>query len=209
MKTTALILLFIAIALLSIGQNINVQGGLSFSKMDYDIKGLDEKLYDKQITGYSFLVGTDYFETKYFNLSSNIGVLRKGGQDEIMFSNENGDDLGYRTVETTLDYITINTTIDLTYGLEHLGDPFVGIGPRLDYLINYSDTFKDLDESGDLNKYNIGLNVCVGYKYEISKIMFGLRADFYTNFMKIAEWDNGSIDDQTYTITITIGYKLK
>jgi hypothetical protein len=208
MKTTTLTIILTVISLLSVGQTLTFQGGLSYSKLDFEVDMLDETLFNDQLIGYSFLIGMDYADNKFFNLSTNIGVIRKGGKDDIMLSNEAGDNLGYIEVEETLDYFTINTTFDLKYELNHLGNPFVSVGPRFDYLINYSDIFDELEEFNDLNKYNMGLIIGFGYKYEIFDVVFGLRADYYANFLKIAEWDVGSATDETYTITATIGYKI-
>lgn len=217
MKTTALTILLTAISLLSYAQTLKVQGGTSYSSLQWKLNNISGEVFNEQLTGYSILIGIDYANNKFFNLSSNMGMLRKGGvegAEGTIITNVDGTPVDKDDM-AKLDYLTMNTTIDLKYGLKQYGSPYLSIGPRFDYLINFSEEFNQFDENNKLNKYNFGLLVGVGYKYEIFDVMFGLRADYYANFMKIAEWDadvntvGGSIQDQTYTITATIGYKLK
>jgi hypothetical protein len=75
--------------------------------------------------------------------------------------------------------------------------------------------FVSIEESGDFNKMLFGLILGGGLKYEILKLQFGLRADYYLDFMKIAEWAaennkmKGEISGKTFTINLMVGYKLK
>jgi hypothetical protein len=102
----------------------------------------------------------------------------------------------------------MNTTFDMKYGLKQYGSPYLSIGPRFDYLVTSSEELYSHFRDPILNKYNYGLNIGVGYKYEIFEVVFGLRADYYVSFIGIAEGNDGTINDQTSTITATIGYKL-
>ena len=217
MKRLGLFLISMTIAILSNGQIIKIQAGTSISNLDWKYKGINvDPIYKETLIGYSFFAGMDYFDKQYFNLSSNIGMLRKGGKDEIPLIDQNGELTGQTiTVKPTLDYLSINTTVDLKYPIKENVFPFICFGPRLDYLFNNSNHFDGLKELNELRNTSIGLILGGGLKYDISNIQFGFRADYYLNFTKVADWTyqktgiSEEINANTFTINLTIGYKLK
>jgi hypothetical protein len=132
-------------------------------------------------------------------------MLRKGGKSDIQLYDQNGVPMG-ETLTSTLDYVSVNTTIDFKYPIQEKIFPFVSIGPRFDYLLNTSKNFGEVDN--ELRNTSIGLLLGGGVKYEISNFQFGLRADYYVNFVKIASW-SAEISVNTFAINLSVGYKLK
>jgi len=216
MKKTGLFLIALTIAFFTNGQIIKIQGGTSISKLDWDLKEVDmPPMFEESLIGYSLFAGIDYFDKPFFNLSSNMGLVRKGGKGEVLLTSYSGIPYLNLTSKPTLDYFSINTTIDFKYRLKETLSPFISFGPRFDYLINRSNFFSDLEE---LNKTSIGLLLGGGLKYDYSRFQFGLRADYYLDFKKfskIAEWAQesnrfaGEISVKTFTINLTVGYRLK
>jgi len=217
MKLLGLFLISMTITILANGQTIKIQAGTSISNLDWKYKGITvDPIYKESLIGYSFFAGMDYFEKQYFNLSSNIGMLRKGGKGEVPLTDQNGELTGQTITEKpTLDYLSINTTVDLKYPLKEKVFPFICFGPRLDYLFNNSKHFDELKKLNELKNTSIGLILGGGLKYDISNIQLGLRADYYLNFTKVADWPTqntgtgGEVTVNTFTINLTIGYKLK
>jgi len=215
MKRTGLLLMGLIITIIANGQIVKVQGGTSFSKLDWKMKDFDWRLFDETLIGYSIFAGIDYFDKQYFNLSSNIGMLRKGGRKEIEFTDPFGNPLGTSINKKTLDYLSINTMIDLKYRIKETISPFISFGPRFDYLLkNGGEHFYGIEELDNLNSVSVGLILGGGIKYDISNLQFGLRADYYLDFTKVADWSaenarigGGSVN--TFTINLSIGYKLK
>jgi len=83
-KKIGLLLIGLTIAIFADGQIVKIQGGTSISKLDWIWKeGNEASLYEKTLIGYSIFAGIDYFEKQYFNLSSNMGVIREGGESEF------------------------------------------------------------------------------------------------------------------------------
>jgi hypothetical protein len=200
---------------MAFGQIVNFQGGTSISKLDWEINNMGNDYFNEPIVGYSFFLGIDYCNNNYFNLSSNIGALRKGGSSTMTFTSDPNDP-GITTTETAkLDYISFNTTLDLKYPIKERFIPFISVGPRLDYLANYSKEFDGINDLDALNKFTFGMLLGGGLKYNLSQFQLGVRADYYLNFNQIAEWPvaignlGGKINDNTYTINLSIGYKLK
>lgn len=214
MKHFKLLSIGLFISTLSFGQVLKLQTGASFSRINWDINNLYFEQYNQPIIGYSVFAGLDYLNKDYFSLSSNIGLLRKGGRQEVTFIDITGKPVGTSIQNAKLDYLSINTTIDLKYPLKYKLLPFISIGPRLDYLINYSKEFNILNDINAINRYNYGLLTGLGAKYDLNKLQIGLRADYYLNFGSIADWPAGRdnlgvrVTDNTLTINATIGYRL-
>jgi len=148
------------------------------------------------LVGYSFFVGMDYLQHKNFNLSSNIGMLRKGGQ-ALLYSN-----WGYgQGIKATLDYLSLNTTCDFQFPIEDKRTPYISFGPRVDILLN---------PISEYNKINYGLLLGGGLKYDINnKLQLGLRADYYLNFKDISKTgQTRTVSDKTFTTNLVLGYRL-
>jgi len=205
------------ISILTFGQTIKLQTGISLSQLDWKYTGISvDPIYKETFIGYSVLAGIDYLESKYFNLSGNLGVLRKGGKGEIQLVNQSGEITGQTITNTpTLDYLLLNTTIEIKYPIKERISPFISVGPQFEYLLNNSEQFDGLKKTNELHSTSIGLLLGGGVTYDLQKIQLGLRADYLVNFTKVADWTNeqtgigGEIALKTFTTHLIIGYKLK
>lgn len=187
-------------------QTVQIQAGTTITSLDWKL-GSTINLYEEPMIGYAVFAGLQYLDKRYFNLSSNIGMLRKGGKQEVTFQNEPGDPVEKKEERRFFDYISINTTLDVKYPVKERYIPYISIGPRYDYLVYHSPI-------GGLRDNDFGIILGGGLKYNLSPILIGLKAEYYHNFIKIAEWPaqygnlGGSINDQTMTLCLTLGYKL-
>ncbi len=214
MKQFKLLVFGLLLSSLASGQTVKIQTGTTISKLDWEIGNMNLAPYKETLIGYSVFAGIEYLENKFFNLSSNLGVVRKGGKEKVTYVTETGELIDKKTEKATLDYITVNSTFDIQYPIKDKVLPFMSVGPRFDYLISYSNVFESLKEIDALKKYNIGLILGGGIKYDLSKVQIGLRADYYLDFYKVADWPaqtgnlGGKVNDKTVTLNFTIGYKL-
>jgi len=198
MKRSQLLSIALLISVLSFGQILKIQSGVSISNIDIQTSGSSDNLTqdNKRLVGYSFFVGMDYLQHKNFNLSSNIGMLRKGGQ-ALLYSN-----WGYgQGISASLDYLSLNTTCDFQIPIEDKVMPFISFGPRVDLLLN---------PISEYNKFNYGLLLGGGLKYHLSdKLQLGLRADYYLNFKDISKTGQArTVSDKTFTTNLVLGYRL-
>ncbi len=198
MKRLALVSIALLIAGVSFGQVLKIQSGVSISNIDIQTSGNSDNLTqdNKRLVGYSFFVGMDYLQHKNFNLSSNIGMLRKGGQ-ALLYSN-----WGYgQGIKATLDYLSLNTTCDFQFPIDDKITPYISFGPRVDVLLN---------SISEYNKINYGLLLGGGLKYDISnKLQLGLRVDYYLNFKDISKTgQTRTVSDKTFTTNLVLGYRL-
>jgi hypothetical protein len=198
MKRSKLLSIALLISVLSFGQTLKFQSGLSISTIDMQTSGSTTGLTkeNKRLVAYSFFVGMDYLQHKNFNLSSNIGMLRKGG--ESMFYSNWGYGQG---IKATLDYLSLNTTCDFQFPIEDKVIPFISFGPRVDVLLN---------PISEYNSFNYGLLLGGGLKYPLSdKLQLGLRADYYLNFRDISKTgQTRTVSDKTFTTNLVLGYRL-
>ena len=218
MKQLKLLVISFLLSNLSFSQTINVQSGIAISKLDWvDINGA--KRFDQAIIGNSSFVGIDYLDRKYFSLSTNIGSVTKGGEeDRIHWVNYGEDSMvahDSSTIKATLKYVSINSTFNFKYPIKDKIIPFLNVGPRIDYL--FANNFVSVNGSGEieeLHKYNFGLILGGGVKYVFSKVQIGVRADKYINFNNIGKFSHQFIDntttanDKTFTINLSVGLKL-
>ncbi len=207
MKMSHICTVIVTIISLSFCNTITIQGGVSLSKLNWSVGNIENAFYNHRNRGYSFLVGVDYLDKHFFNLSSNIGIIRKGGMD----STANGDmDGAISESSVALDYLTLNSAIDLKFPIKDAFFPFISIGPRFDFLVKESDEF---DTILGMKKYSLGLLLGGGVKYSFTKIVIGMRLDYYLNFNDIANWERsttnvgGDISDNTLTINMILGFK--
>ncbi|WP_417592709.1 outer membrane beta-barrel protein [Owenweeksia hongkongensis] len=208
-----------------ISQVINIQVGTAISKLDWTVEdvpgqpslnGVDESAYSEPIQGLSVYIGIDYFDHKYYNLSTNIGYIQKGGQYTV-------DYVLYTSVKKAqLHYLSLNTLLDLKLPVTESISPFLSLGPRIDFLSSHEgEIIENLSgkNTGELDKLMYGCLLGAGAKYSLQKIQFGVRFDYYFNFTHIAnyEWKrkqatyaygNGTLKDHTYSINLVVGYKL-
>ncbi|MDR2907443.1 MAG: hypothetical protein LBU91_05595 [Bacteroidales bacterium] len=191
-------------------QTLILQGGTSVSKLNWNLERIStpNAIHDKALNGHAIFAGIDYLDKPYFNLSSHIGLIRKGGLHDVPFSEQTTAD------KLTLDYASVNTTINLKYPIDKTYIPFVSIGPRLDYLVGHSEHFDVIADLNELQQVSVGLLLGAGIKMNVKNVQLGLRADYYLNFKPIADWRNqnpgngGHIRVNTFGVSLSVGYKL-
>jgi len=217
LKQVGLIIIGLFLITLSYGQSLTFQTGISLSQLNWKTGSNNLFTDNKPLIGYSIFMGMNYFNRKYYNITSNFGFIRKGTIGEVSDINggkyQNVNAQYTNIVKPKLDYFSFNTVIDVKYPLPNKMSPFVSIGPRIDYLLNYSKDFEWLKNKNSLKDISYGLIIGTGIKYELSKIEVGIRADYYLNFNDIAEWNpkdgnaGVNVKDNTFTINLLIVLK--
>jgi len=219
MRKIGLLLIGLTLTIFVNGQIMKIQRGTAFSQLDLKLDLIDGGVYrnNETMIGYSIFAGIDYLDKKYFNLSSNIGMIRKIGRGAEPHNYGDDFNLSFGLSEKlSLDYLSLNTSMDLKYPIKKIS-PFLSFGPRFDYLLHSSNnqpyTQSNFD---DIKNASFGLILGGGLKYNVSKLQFGLRADYYFDFSKrIAVWpyfdSEGGCDIlvNVFTINLSIGYRLK
>lgn len=211
-----LLLLFIALLYIqvSFGQVFRLQAGPTISNLEWSIENIRRIGTDRSLTGKSVFIGLDYLNSKYFNLSTNIGYLQKGDRSDIAYTNDNDEVLVFPGMKAVFDYFSFNTLAEIKLPLGNRIIPYISMGPRIDYLHSYSKDFSFIEEVDELPRYAYGVNLGGGFKVDFRRWQIGVRSDYYLNVRKLADWvsdidDSGWLDDKTYLVNFTVGYKLR
>ncbi|HTJ11024.1 MAG TPA: outer membrane beta-barrel protein [Dinghuibacter sp.] len=182
-------------------QTLNVEAGVSISKLQ---DSFTREFYSQHITTPTFGLGLQYFERKYFDLSTNVAYLRKGGHEPYAYNDASGQPRG---ADFTLDYVSVNTLAEPKIPLDkHLG-LFISVGPRLDFLAGHQDS-NVVFHAQPLQKTAFGLTLGGGFHYTISRLRFTGQADYLSNSTHIYTNGTTTVYDRTITITFSAGYRL-
>ena len=191
MKTRLLLLLLILTGTTINAQTIFVKIGPSFSKLTWSNSLLKVDGFKKGLVSFDAMAGVNYLNFKYFNLSSGLGFIQKGGKEDGVVTDIVGRPVGNIEQVEKLNYLTVNTTFNFKVPVAKFLEPYLSAGPRLDYLISYNENvyfLKAFDDSGQLNKFSYGFIMGCGINSKIKKFRLGAAFDYYLNLNKISDF---------------------
>ena len=192
-----LLVLFLFTSANLFSQVINWENGVAISSV--------KPFNDGKITTYQSQIGLDYADKGWFYLSSNVGYIRKGGSMDVLYVEDNVTQARELTSKLRMDYVTINTTFNIKKeSIDHYIF-YCGVGPRLDLKVK--EKFQLLD--GSMYKANsvlFGLKCTAGVLYDFSSFRCGLSFSYLPTFTDY--YKSISEKDQTFTIGVSVGYKL-
>jgi hypothetical protein len=221
MKIRLLILSMLVIVYSSQGQTIFVKFGPSLSKVTWtssiaDLNYAGTKVDTKSIIGFNAITGVNYLSFKYFYLSSGIGLIQKGSSETAITLNN--EDYHRDTSQGTniLNYFTLNTTFNIKILIKQILEPYIFVGPKIDYLFSYSEKgeIRQYDHT-KINKLSYGILYGGGINFNINRIQLGIVFEKEFNINKLVDEKYISIYKQTYkyydntfTIDVFIGVKF-
>ena len=192
MKKLALSLIFCTFGTLFIcSQEIFVKNGFTLSRMCAKIP-----ILDKNITNYTILVGGDY------EISSEIGYLVKGGQDEISTVS------GYENISKTIPFVQLGTTFRAKLSNQNNAF-FVGVGPRVDISLNGGNSIDYYMAQYNMNRCVVGVKAEAGAKTYFNKIGFGFSTQYSFDINPMLYADNIALRNSCFIFTLSVGYRLK
>ena len=215
MKSGILIVCFWLLAAASFNQTLNLRFGPCFSAMDWRNSSVNGNIYDQNNLGINVILGIDYLDFKYFNLSTNLGYIQKGGSgSSVNKGSINPEPYTESEIHTKLNYITVNTVFEAKIPVKDLVVPFIHVGPRVDYLISFSDNvqlFNQFTEVDELNKTIYGVIGGGGVDFRFSKFKVGLVFDYFWNINKLVDYKANTgathqIDIHAFSINAQVGY---
>lgn len=211
-KSLLLFITFFSLQL-SFGQVIHLQFGPSISNLQWSVENIRRIGSDKTLTGRSAFIGLDYLNSRHFNLSTNVGYLQKGDRSDIAYIKGEGDILVFPAMKALFEYFSFNTLAEIKLPISKRFIPYISFGPRVDYLFSYTKDFSFIEEINQMPRYAYGANAGGGIKLDFRRLMVGVRSDYYFNLNKMANWGSNSdtswIEDTTYLVNLTVGYKLR
>lgn len=190
-------------------QVIKLEGGVALAGMAN--RGAD--MYEKLLVPFQMSAGIDYMDRGWYELSSSIGYLRKGGTDDVSIINDAGSYLGDARHKLKLDYLTVNTTFRIKKTSLDKYTFYAGIGPRVDFALKgRAGTNSKLDNIAGYGKVSnlrtviVGLKCEAGINYKIDRYILGANVSYLPSFIKPLTYD--FLRDRTFTLGIVLGYVL-
>ena len=181
-------------------QYLKIDNGIilsSFSNED------DLAILDTRVVNYIGSIGLDYLEKEWFSLSSQIGYVRIGGEQEVdNVTPEIGEIIEQKS------YIHFNTTFRPRLEMEDVSF-FVGIGPTLDILMGSNDAESPFFTGYRYNNTRIGGKAEIGILHTKNKFRLGVIGGYLRDFSPTTETEFISLFNHAFTATITAGYRIK
>ena len=188
-------------------QNLKINSGLSFSSLNFKIGEVN--LYDSRIKSFHTSLGVDYLEHKYFFISSEIGLIEKGGQEaNISLMSIGGDVMKYFDRVEKWNFIHFNTTFRIKYPFNtfHL---YAGFGPKFDILLGSNSFDGKSFESYGINRYSFGFKPEIGTNTILTnKISAGLNLSYLIDIGDFAKNEFVTISNNTWIMMLSLRYNL-
>lgn len=193
-QDTLLVSFFLCLILFSFdvsrtnGQTIFLHNGINWSKIDYENAEFDRSY----ISGLSI----DYFEKKFFFLSSGVSVAHKGGR--LYLSTFPYDEEPNYYIKT--NYISFYSQFNLAYRLGKI-KMYAGCGPRFDIRTNHHNV-------REVNNVLCGLHSTIGVNYAINnRFVLGVNTNYSPTFTHV--FQNRTWKETSLAFEINIGYTFK
>ena len=192
-------------AQVAVGQVVWMENGVSLSSLRGD-------RYSGKMALYQFKVGVDYCDKGWFGLSSAVGLLGRGGREDVTFTNAAGGLESMEHVNLQLRYLAMNTVFRVKF-TEGRWTVYAGAGPRLDIKVGdriaHSHPGLSDWEGNEGKDVLYGLDCVCGLTCAVGKMRVGLNFCYpwaadkaYTNLAGVAQ------RDRTFTLGLVLGYAL-
>jgi len=161
-------------------QKLHFKTGPSFSAVKTDLNGNESMT--GYLTSFAFHAGIDYLKKGSFNLSSEIGWVRKGLREQIYIMDNDGNLTG-ESFELKLhrDYLHLNTLANYHIPLADKLSIFANAGPYVGISLAGDDCINDTTL--------FGLVTGAGFKYDLANYQLGVVFDYYLDFNHLTDTD--------------------
>jgi len=197
MRRIPLIFICLILAGTSYSQIFKVDNGVTINSL----KGEDFDLFPRKIVSYSMMLGVEYFERKWYYLSSEIGYLQLGGKEGEMSDDPASGD------KQTWNYTQLNTSFRLRMPFSK-SEIYIGAGPYLNLLLGSGGFEKDLYEAYRTQKSNWGSKMEAGINGIVDKYKIGFNCTYLLPFSSVAKSSYTKIDARSVSIYLSLGYRL-
>ena len=193
-------LLLISVSVEAQVSRVKMEGGVGFSSMH----GMD--LFNEAVHPFYFTVGAEYLDRDWFHLSSNVGVVRKGGKDDLRISMD--EEADWSLMGT---FLTLNTLFDVKK-VSYDGYTFyAGAGPVVNIKVGRSEEISsklhDVSTGFDFNPVHLGVRCELGVKKDFKRTALGLVASYQTALTSYVK-NFSDLRDRTFTLGVTLDFML-
>lgn len=222
MKTKTLFFIYLMLLLSNVSysqiKNFGIKGGLNLSnaELDYSIFNYQPDIK----TGFNIYLTYDFFNFKNVIISGEAGYSQKGYNDNLIVTDEFGNELGSYSIYNRLNYIDINAIAEFILRNKSVS-PYFSLGPVLSFYTGYntSSSYAPYDSILNLSDYEnplleklktsvIGLTAGAGI--EINKVIpQTIITEVRYNFDLTNSFNNGFLNYQrNYLWQFNLGVKF-
>ena len=196
------VIIFLLLFLSADAQKFRINAGVSYCKLNWNTVP-NTKLFDKAFTSYTAGVGIEYLKTGLFNLSSNIEYLRKGGIDDITYTDAMGNDLYTRNEAVIFNFIHVNTFARIKMPMPGKIKPFINLGVYGGYMVSANNLAGDESE---YKRLTAGAVTGIGIGYKIIGKEIGVEAQYLPSFIPLYDKQTAGstrkITDKTFAVKL-------
>lgn len=146
-------------------------------------------VFGRPYVGWSGNLGIEYFFKEKYYLSSSVGFLQNGGntyQAALDYFNSWEDSI------TRFNFVSVSTIVNYRIIENNKIDFSIGVGPRLDALINYHLPdfygFSSWNLASNLHRFIFGLTANSGIRYKLDKFFLGIKLNYNFNIISMANY---------------------
>ncbi|RYU95920.1 hypothetical protein [Emticicia agri] len=192
---------FLMSVTISYGQTIKIDNGILFNSYRNKL-GLE--ILRPNTTSYSTALGIDFLQKERTYLSSQIGYLQVRGKDSFDMG------AGKTDVQEKANYLHLNTTFRYLFLKDKVVDAFIGAGPFVNFLLGdkqlKSSIYKDFYE---YNTLYFGGRPEIGISKQLNRFRIDLTGQYMFNLTPSIKSEGIKLNNNTYSLHITLGYKLR
>jgi hypothetical protein len=169
-------------------QSIGIRNGVSISNQDWLLKSSNIQLPTDPYYGVYTGLTMDFLQSKYFNITTDIGYVRKGHIQKFENSTEDmpeGDGT-YSNRGTAFDFLTFSPLLRVKYEMKQW-TPYALFGFRLDYMLSYTSDLNLQDIENDFNKTIWGWTSGIGLEYRVRTFGYTIEVQNHQDFSKLLE----------------------
>jgi hypothetical protein len=198
-------------------QDLKLKFGATFGKTIFSSGSFVD--LDGVLVGEAASLGVDYWNKKRLFLSSEVGIIKTGvtGNTHSPVPGNGAQPIHKYIAKISVRSLTASTLLNLKLSANEGRVLYIGIGPRVDYLLDYKENNKLLQpaEAGKyLHKTIYGISCLLGSKFTFNKFNWGFELKYNPNF-------NNFVDNIEYsgfhrgfiinymTFGLSFGYALK
>ncbi len=156
-------------------KSIAVKSGIIWATQKWDYKDIDLDYSSEYRTGFHLGVSVEFLQHKYFSILTELGYTQKGYKIELPIVNPGQPEgnLGTMVLKYRFSYVYLSPMFKVR---KEFGGfvPYVFIGPRLDYQLDYPSDLFSKESATYFNDFIFGMTYGLGIEYMFGSFGVGL-----------------------------------
>lgn len=156
--------------------------------------------------GISTFLYANFLNSKFFNITTNLGYLQNGCITHEKMTDTNGSIISDEMQINSLDLLQFSPQFDLHYKILFI-KPSIKVGPVFEYLLFYNGIY-EYYSSDDIKLFNTNLLFSGSIAYENNKFSVFFQLNKQIDFKPTIKTNNFSVKKHNMSFNIGIGVKI-